>query len=186
MTICTFYDPLTGQITGNGDLSDDTLMAYKMAGLGLFAGEVASAATHYVDITETPFRLVEFAAEDQHHLANAKDRARARINLARDTAEHAPFAWNGYLFDANTVSTARITGAVSLAMMAAMAEQPFSKEWTLADNSSVMLDGPAMMAVGATLGVRVGEVFDIARSLKEQIESATTPAQADAITWPEA
>ncbi len=202
-TLYTAYDPATGLITDSGEISDETLEAYVNMGLHVLLDVRLSSDTHYVaDHEPVPYTEAELAVKnalapgwiwkmperaplDMRGLAEAKMYARIRVNLARDRAEHAPFTCNGYLYDGDEKATARITGAVSLAMMAAMAGQPFTKDWTLADNTVITLDGPAMLAVGAALGTKVGAVFDTARDLQERIEAATTAAQADAITWPE-
>lgn len=207
MTIYTNYDPTTGAILGTGTATEETLDAMIRFGATALLHVHADTTTHYVDLTGDGPQLVEYTAGeraalaalapgwvwqmperiavDQRTLSDAKNQAWARIKAARAAAEHAPFNCNGNLFDGDEVSTGRITGAVSLAMMAAMAGQSFANDWTLADNSIITLDGPAMMAVGIALGVRVGAVFDIARTLRDQIDTATSAAQLDTITWPQ-
>lgn len=106
-----------------------------------------------------------------------------RIKAARDAAEQAGFVYNGMRFDSDRVSVGRIGNAVTLAMLAQMFGQPFSEDWTLADNSVVTLDAIGMMAVGMACGQYVGPIFNRARVLREQIAAATTADQLDAIVW---
>lgn len=120
---------------------------------------------------------------DPRTLDEAKTQARARVKASRDMAEHATFTCDGHTYDADPVATGRITGATCGAMMAAMNNSPFSKDFTLADNTVVTLTGAQMMAVGAALITQVGAAFDKGRSLQAEIDAATTNAAADAVVW---
>lgn len=106
-----------------------------------------------------------------------------RIKAAREAAESAGFLYNGVLFDSDPVSVQRITGAVSLAMLAQAAGQPFSQTWTVADNTTMELDGPGMLALGVALGAHISAIFEKARDKRAEIALATTADELDAIAW---
>lgn len=114
-------------------------------------------------------------------IEGAKARKWAQIKHIRKQRELAPFTVNGNTYDADK---ARISGAVQLALLAQMADQPFTINWTLADNSVVSLDGAAVIAVGTALGAMVNSVHDIARSLRMRIDMASTIEEIEAIAWP--
>lgn len=106
-----------------------------------------------------------------------------RIKAAREAAESAGFLYNGVLFDSDPVSVQRITGAVSLAMLAQAAGQPFSQTWTVANNTTMDLDGPGMLALGVALGAHISAIFEKARDKRAEIAFATTADELDAIVW---
>jgi len=114
-------------------------------------------------------------------LDEAKAMAWDRIKAARDVAEAADFTCAGYAYQSDK---ARISGAALAALMAQVASQPYTIDWTISDNSVVTLDGPQMMAVGVALMQHIDGVFEIARGLRVQIEAATTIAEAVAVNWP--
>lgn len=105
------------------------------------------------------------------------------IKAERDVALNAPLLTVFGTFDSDLVSRANIAGAVALAQTLASASPPFAITYTLADNTSVTLDGPSMVNVGLALGAKVQAAFARARALRLQIESATTSTTLDAITW---
>lgn len=121
---------------------------------------------------------------DARSLEDLKTAKWAEIRAARDAAEFGGFTWDGDDFDSDVASQARIMGAVQMATLAAMAEQPFSIEWTLATNIVRTLDGAGMVAVGLALGAHVAQQHETGRSLRAAIEACTTAAEVEAISWP--
>ena len=101
------------------------------------------------------------------------------IKRARSSAEFGGFTWDGSPFDSDAISQSRIQGAVQLAAMA----PGFTIDWTLANNSVRNLNGEDMANVGAALGMHVATQHAKARTLRSQIEAATTVAEVDAVTW---
>lgn len=120
----------------------------------------------------------------QPTLASLKLARWSAIKAAREAAEYSPFAWDGSSFDADSESQRRIQGAAQLAMIAAAAQQAFSIDWTLADNTVRTLSGTEMIGVGLALGTHVATQHVIARGLRAEIEDATTSQQLEAINWP--
>lgn len=116
----------------------------------------------------------------------SEDRAQAwsRIKSARESVEFGPFAWGGQTFDGDSESQRRIQGAAQLATLAQATGQPFSIDWTLADNTQATLTAAEMIGVGVALGQHVNGAHGIARTLRTQIDAATTPEELEAIQWP--
>lgn len=102
------------------------------------------------------------------------------IKAARSAAEYAGFVWDGSTFDSDLVSQQKIMGAAQLAGL----NPSFTVDWTLADNTVRTLDAPEMTAVGVSLGAHVEAQYVIARGLREQITTAQSIAEVDAIVWP--
>jgi hypothetical protein len=72
-------------------------------------------------------------------------------------------------FDSDTASRENIHGAVTGAVLALQAEQPFSVTWTLADNGTVLLGGVAMIEVGQALFAHIDGCHGRARDLRAEI-----------------
>ena len=130
---------------------------------------------------ESPFVGGMIAPDKSQTLDAAKTRAWQRIKAARTMVEFSDFTCAGAIYQADKD---RITGATQLALLAQVADQPYSIDWTLSDNSTVKLDAANMIAVGAALGAHVTGAFCIARTLRDLIAAATSIEQVDAIQWP--
>jgi hypothetical protein len=98
--------------------------------------------------------------------------------------EFGPFVCGGQTFDGDSESQRRIQGAAQLATLAQATGQPFSIDWTLADNTQATLTATEMIGVGVALGQHVNGAHGIARALRAQIDAATTPEELEAIQWP--
>lgn len=121
---------------------------------------------------------------DARTLQEAKDARWAELLIERAAREFSTFTWDGSVFDCDSESQTRIIGSATLAIIASMTAQPFSIDWTLADDTVRALSGPDMLNVGAALGAHVTAVHDTSRALHDQIEAATTNAQVEAVVWP--
>jgi hypothetical protein len=113
-------------------------------------------------------------------IEQARAEAWTRIKSSRNLAEFEPFEHDGKVYDADRE---RIGGAVMAALLADKFAQPYEVEWTLADNTTVILDGADIMAVGAALAERTKTVFANGVAKRAAIAAAASPAAADAITW---
>lgn len=120
---------------------------------------------------------------DPRTLEELKEARRAEIKQARTKAEYAGFVWDGSVFDSDVVSQGRITGAVTLALIALQAQQPYEVTWTLADGSFRILSAQDLLSVGAALGTHVQTNFNKGQALQVQIDAATTKEELDLITW---
>lgn len=106
------------------------------------------------------------------------------IKTFRDKQEYGGFSWDNSVFDSDPQSQSRIQGGVQLAILAQQANQPFSITWTLQDNTTRILNGDDMIAVGQALAAHVQTAHTIGRVLREEINAATTVQQINAIQWP--
>lgn len=120
---------------------------------------------------------------DSRALLQAKNDQRAIIRLARESAESAGFSWDGSTFYSDPRSETRIIGSVVLAIIASMASQPFSIDWTLSDDSVRTLDGADMIAVGVALGAHVDSIFTAERAQWVSIDAASTVDEVKAVAW---
>lgn len=130
-----------------------------------------------------PFmRWVDGAWVDVRDLEQKKADKWEEVKAARDAAEHGGFTWDGSAFDSDPGSQTKIIGAAQLANMSPAS---FLMDWTLKDNTVRTLTGAQMIAVGQALGVHVNAQHVLGRTLRQQIEAATTAAEVAAIHWPE-
>ena len=133
---------------------------------GLFAG-----ATYVAD-----------AAVDD--IETARARKWADIKAERDRLECGGFDMPGIgRFDSDADSRARIVGAVTAAKIAKDADQPFNVEWTLADNTAVMLDADQVISVGFAMLTHSTSTHEKGRNLRSAIVAAEDAESLDAITW---
>ncbi len=116
-------------------------------------------------------------------LENARERTWNRLKLIREQKEAAPFLYNGTLYDADKI---KITGAALGAFMAVSSNQPYTIDFTAADNSVVTLDGPGMMGLGIALLQHIDSVHQIGRAKRDELYApeCDTFEKIAAITWP--
>jgi len=112
-------------------------------------------------------------------LTLARDVKWATIKAARDAQEFGEFDWGGYTFQCDEVSQRRIQGAVQLAAI----DNTMTLDWTLADNSVQSFMAAEYVQIGQALAIHVSECHERGRILRNQIESATTEAELEAIVW---
>lgn len=117
-------------------------------------------------------------------LFTAKARKWSELKLERDRREYSGFVWDGSGFDSDTISQSRIQGAIQLAILAQQSNQPFSINWTLADNSTRVLNGAEMIQVGMALAQHVQALHETARILRAQVDAASTIEQLQSVAWP--
>ena len=120
---------------------------------------------------------------DPRTLQDFKTAQWAKVKQARALAESAGFTYDGSVFDSDAQSQARINGAVTLALIAKQANQPYTITWTLKDGTLRTLSADEMIAVGLALGTHVQTGFNKGQQLQQQINAATTKEEIEAITW---
>ena len=113
------------------------------------------------------------------NLTLAKDLKWAEIKSARTSQEFGTFDWGGYTFQCNEVSQRRIQGAVQLAAI----DSTMTLDWTLADNSVQTFTAAEYVQIGQALANHVSQCHERGRILRQQIQSATTEAELEAIVW---
>lgn len=146
------------------------------------------SATHYIDgsfLTQPaqPSSSHEWSDDLFSWVLNmdmAKSSAKRMITEARNAEEKAGFMAYGKLIDSDSLSVARITTSVQAAQAIG---STFSINWTCADNSVITLDHDQMIAMPALMSDVANAIHEKARSLKAQIDAATTPEEINAIQW---
>lgn len=156
---------------------------------------ISNDSTHYVAGGE----LVAFPSQpsvrhtwnwstktwDAPDLSVVKEDKWAEIKLKRTEVEQAGFEWDVHTFDSDYLSQQRVQGAAQFATLALVNNIPsWSIDWTLADNSVITLSAPQMIDVGVTMGNFISSVHGIARTLRDEIESATSVEEIAAVQWP--
>lgn len=126
------------------------------------------------------FNWVTKEWEDPRTLQDHKDAKWEAMKAARDAAERSTFVWNGYTIDADM---ARINGAATGAIIAQAASQTYEDVWTLADNSTIPVNGQDILAMCSALAAHVSACHTHGRALRQQILDCTTKEQVDAIEW---
>lgn len=85
-------------------------------------------------------------------------------------------------------SQQNILGLVQMAVLAQLSSQPFSADFTLADNTVATLDAGEMIALGVAVGQHVQAVYAHATVLRQAIEAAEDHEALDAVDteagWP--
>lgn len=107
--------------------------------------------------------------------------ARARINAWKKRMQDGGFFFNDVKFDSTPESRAAINGAVTMALVATNAQQPYQVTWTSADNSQVTMDGPTMVLFSVAAGQSFTSWHQLATQAKDDIANLPTPITAAAI-----
>jgi len=101
------------------------------------------------------------------------------IKAARDAQEFSQFDWGGYTFQCDEVSQRRLQGAVQLSAI----DDTLTLDWTLADNSVQNFAASEYVQIGVALATHVSGCHARGRILRQEIESATTETELEAIVW---
>lgn len=193
MIHCAYYDS-TGRVHQTMGVPDDVTppelpgltrieLADRFAAKDIYVknGEVRSippeASEHKV------FDLISESWIDPRTVGDLRDAKWGLVKQARDAAEYGGFVWDGSTFDSDMVSQSRIQGAAQLATLAQIGGQPFSINWTLADNTVRTLSAADMIGVGNALGMHINTQHGKGRLLRTQLDAAVTLAEIEAINW---
>lgn len=152
-----------------------------VANLDGCAGWTVAADPLPADYFDRPYRIENGVLVPD--LAAARARQRAMINAGRDAAQDGGAETPSGRFDSASRSREFLNGAVVAAQIALAQGQPFSINWTLANNNVVTLDAPGIIAAGLAVAAHVDAMHSRARVLKSRIDAATTLAGIAAITW---
>lgn len=185
----TLYETATGKLLSSGtSYAAETLVGEGQSILmGVRAHDLVTSYVASGEIHKMPPCLDENHRWDYQKrkwvdprtLEDFKTAQWAAIKKARDAAELGGFAWDGSVFDSDTVSQGRIQGAVQLASTT----PGFEIAWTLADNSIRVLSRTDLEAVGAAMGIHIGIQHAKARELRPLIDAAQTIEEVLAVVW---
>lgn len=121
---------------------------------------------------------------DPRSIQDFRDAQWAQIRNERDTREAAGFPYLGKTIDSDSRSVQRINTAVQAAQAASAANQPFTLFWTAQDNTTLWLDAAGIIGMPVALAMYANTLHETARTLRSQIDAATTPEEVQSITWP--
>jgi hypothetical protein len=106
------------------------------------------------------------------------------IKASRSVTLTSPLITPYGTFDADPASQKNITDAIALMQVLEATGSPQTVEFTLADNTVVMLTTQQMIEVGVLLGTRTQGIYSTSRALREQLEYATTIQEVQSVVWP--
>ena len=105
----------------------------------------------------------------------------SQIKAARSSSEYAGFMFKDHLFDSDEYSQGNIQGAV---LQAVLEDDSFTREWTLADNTTMTLTKAEVIGLGMALGEHVDSVHSRGRAIRALIETPDATVESiEAITW---
>lgn len=196
-----FTHDAQGNIVNSGDCHPDVLSSYAINGLMARTGD-GNPLTQYYDIAND--QIANYSQEqierrakppgigfrwslgvwvDERSLARAKIDKWQEIKRACDAAEFGGFDIGPYRFDSDQMSQIRINTAMQAALDARIAGDPFSIDWTLANDVTVTLTRTQVIAMGRALQSHVYAQHQRAIVLRAEIAAAISVAEVEAITW---
>jgi len=187
----TLEDPFTGTITvpieRHEIVRPDDLDYYaKRRQEYLPVGEQLDAILKGVESPEF-VNVIEKHQEIKHKyyklprtLDDVKADKKEEINRRRDIEEKSGFMFMGKMFDSDSLAVKRI-GIVFQAAL--VADDTFTIDWTTQDGSVMSLSKANVMMLPATMAMVANNLHVKGRTLKAQVEAATTAEEVDAISW---
>lgn len=188
------YEIATGRVVRVGYVIDEpSALLQAQPGEAVYLGVVPPQ--HYVTsdgliaMGEAPSRdhTFDWTAHSWHDartIEEVQDRRWSEIKQHRDLLESSGFPFAGKTLDSDTRSVQRINTAVQAAQAALSAGEPFDIVWTCADNTTIALDGIAMLGAPVALAVYADQLHQTAKTLRAQIYAATSVEAVAAVEWP--
>ncbi|MBQ5345317.1 MAG: DUF4376 domain-containing protein [Acidaminococcaceae bacterium] len=114
-------------------------------------------------------------------LEEAKKFKVQELKTIRNTKELEPVVYNGHRFDFDKDSIDRLHAATITMTI----KKVTTINWTSADHEEIPMTVDDLQGVIAAGGMRSNELHGIYRTLKAQVEGATSVEEVEAIQWPE-
>lgn len=105
------------------------------------------------------------------------------LKRSRDAVEFSQFTYAGHVLDGHAEAQRRLATLASVAKTAIAAGFPFTKEFTLADNSVVEFTAEDFVGIEMAKIWQVEAAFTKYRTLRAQADAATTVEELEAIAW---
>ena len=125
----------------------------------------------------------EETPDEPQSLEEHKVFKRTLLNRERDTEEANGFTYMDKLLDSDERSVLRITTAALSAQLALSQGQPFELVWTAKDNSVLVLDALQTVTMPLYLALHGKALHEKCKTLKDQVDAATTIEEVEAISW---
>lgn len=161
---------------GHLEANDESWSSHYVAGGHLVAKPPQPSPVHEFDYNTKCW-------VDPRSLEQLKADKWEALKKARDVQEFGGFWWNECLFDSDAVSQQRIVSAAQGAMGAFTSGMAYTKEWTLADNSTVNLNADQMIDVASAMDQHIGATHFKFRELRARIDEAKSEKELAEITW---
>jgi len=131
------------------------------------------------------YHWVRDAWEDVRSLAKIKLDKWEEIKAERESREFSTFTLSsGHVLNIDRDSQLRIQNAFFLAKEAKENSEPFSIDWTTANDQTFTLNALQVISMGKQVYTYITGLHAIARSLRNEILVATTKTQVLNIRWP--
>lgn len=194
MNAYSIYDLATGKILRSVSVPEKMLKhQYNSKTQGVLLGETDDSkyfvqAGKLVRIPEQPSRDFQFnwktkEWEDPRSLEDLKYLKWLEIKEARNAAEFAAFTYKRMKFDNDPTSWRRLSDYISAAKSAISLGEPFSVEFTLANDKVVTLSSTDLVNIEFARIRTVMKVFSHALKLRKQIQEAKSKEELSEVFW---
>lgn len=194
MNAYSIYDLATGKILRSVSVPEKMLKhQYNSKTQGVLLGETDDSkyfvqAGKLVRIPEQPSRDFQFnwktkEWEDPRSLEDLKYLKWLEIKEARNAAEFAAFTYKRMKFDNDPTSWRRLSDYISAAKSAISLGEPFSVEFTLANDKVVTLSSTDLVNIEFARIRNVMKVFSHALKLRKQIQEAKSEKELSEVFW---
>ena len=146
----------------------------------LASGVLSGVQDWLIASEDSPFVDGTVISDSSDTLGAAKSRAWASVKDQREQRMQSTFTYEGNTYDIDPVN---LSGASIDAREALIAGEEWSQMWVLSDNTVVTLNAAEMIAVGRACKAVVSDLWATSQHLRGLIESATTIAEVDSVTW---
>jgi len=107
----------------------------------------------------------------------------AYIKSQRDLEERLPLPYMGKLLDFDTLSSERLTWAISAATTAKLLSQSFTIDWTTLDGSVLVMSEFDILGIPTAVASRSNIIHQKAREKAQEIAVAATVEELEGIVW---
>lgn len=112
-------------------------------------------------------------------LESVKEHKILTLKIQRDNLEVEPITYNGHTFDYDDKARDRINAAI---IALSLQGEGATIDWTTADNQDVKVTANDLRMVIAAVAVRSNALHTAYRKAREQVESASTAEEVEAVT----
>lgn len=116
---------------------------------------------------------------EEEPIENVKQRKILELKRQRDTSEVEPIEYKGNLYDYDEKARDRINAAI---IALELQGEGAAIEWTTADNADTPVTANDLKMIIAAVAVRSNKLHTAYRIAKENVETATTAAEVEAVT----